>query len=676
MKTKFLFNKGFEVFNRERYVVANPITKRACAETYRLTRIRDGKPFLMKVYTPWSMPEKLKFREGPRLLAYLNSSGISKALSIIAWGEFSSEGGKLFPYVISDYFECGVLSDKLLTDGPVDALSAVSICLDIAGILLGLRAPEGCSFVHCDICPDNIMFGRDENGDLRAHLVDNDHLIHIGDGEEHDNYWSDVDLRYTAPEIMTWAGIFSNSDVYSLGVILHECYYGRYPWALDLEDYELADTADKRDMLMHARSTDPLRHSAHLPLDYERYGIIIDDIVKDFTIFDYEDDYSLAESIRPSLLQAWQMLLAAKSAISSPDLAEGYEYDAYLSRFVDMRATRFSDIFPETGPRTRETPEKTDNAPDSPAAQKIEASSADDSEFTNVELGYSPLVRMHNPGAGGFKDVAGMEQLKEYMQKKLLYFLKNPGLAREYKIDLPNGMLLYGPPGCGKTFFAEKFAEESGFNYALVKASDLGSTWVHGAQGKIGMLFKEARAKKPCIICLDEFDAFAPRRETITNANLSGEVNEFLSQLNNCGKDRVFVIATTNNPEIIDPAMLRSGRLDRCIYIPEPDSQARRAVFRLCVEKRPHSGDIDYKLLAARTECYVTSDICGIVNDAAMNAAYSRKPVSGDLLLQAIDNWKPTVSRDLLEKHREIRARMESASPAEIAIALNDKILN
>ena len=183
--------------------------------------------------------------------------------------------------------------------------------------------------------------------------------------------------------------------------------------------------------------------------------------------------------------------------------------------------------------------------------------------------------RMQPKRGNGFADVAGMSEIKSVMQKKIINILKDPQKAERFKIQIPNGMLLYGPPGCGKSFIAEKFAEEAGYNYVFVKSSDLASIYVHGSQEKIGALFDEARKNAPTILNFDEFEALVPNRSKINNTSESGEVNEFLSQMNNCGKDRIFVIASSNRPDLIDPAILRKGRIDKVIFIPVPDKEAR-----------------------------------------------------------------------------------------------------
>jgi transitional endoplasmic reticulum ATPase len=177
----------------------------------------------------------------------------------------------------------------------------------------------------------------------------------------------------------------------------------------------------------------------------------------------------------------------------------------------------------------------------------------------------------------------------------------------------------------------------------------------------MNQLFKEAKSKAPCVLCFDEFDAFAPDRASLSHsANLSGEVNEFLSQLNNIGNEKIFIIATTNNPEGIDPAVLRSGRIEHKFYIPAPDFEARKAVIKLATLNRPSAEGIDFDHLAKLTEGYVTSDLSLIVNDAAMNAAYARKFITQSMIEEAISNYRPSVSKEVINEHEEIRKRIES----------------
>lgn len=262
----------------------------------------------------------------------------------------------------------------------------------------------------------------------------------------------------------------------------------------------------------------------------------------------------------------------------------------------------------------------------------------------------------------GFADVAGMHEVKEYMQKKIINVLKNPAKAEKFKIQIPNGMLLYGPPGCGKSFIAEKFAEEAGYNYIFVKSSDLASIYVHGSQEKIAKLFDDARNNAPAIINFDEFEALVPNRSKINNASESGEVNEFLSQMNNCGKDRIFIIASSNRPDLIDPAVKRKGRLDQIIYIPVPDEEAREGIFKIHMQERPTTGEIDYKRLSSLTENYVASDIAYIVNDAATRAFEDDIEISQELLEEVIKENNPSISPKDLRFYENIRSEIESTN--------------
>lgn len=294
---------------------------------------------------------------------------------------------------------------------------------------------------------------------------------------------------------------------------------------------------------------------------------------------------------------------------------------------------------------------------------KIEVESAP-SSMTKVgeEDGESKI----KPKSGnGFADVAGMEDIKKMMTNKIINVLKNPERAEKFKIQIPNGMLLYGPPGCGKSFIAEKFAEEAGYNYVFVKSSDLASIYIHGSQEKIGKLFEEARKNAPTILNFDEFEALVPNRSKIDNVGESGEVNEFLTQMNNCGKDRVFIIASSNRPDLIDPAIRRRGRIDYTIYIPLPDKEAREGMFRLHLEGRPVSSEIDYSVLADKTENYVASDIAYIVNDAATRAFEDDSEISQSLLEEVIKENASSVTKEEIKKYEDLKMKMESKEKEE-----------
>ncbi len=211
----------------------------------------------------------------------------------------------------------------------------------------------------------------------------------------------------------------------------------------------------------------------------------------------------------------------------------------------------------------------------------------------------------------------------------------------EYGLSIPNGMLLYGPPGCGKTFFAEKMAEEIGFSFYQIKPSDIQSKWVNASQENIKNLFDDARENAPSIIFIDELDALVPDRDTsnISHMNTTA-VNEFLAQMNNCGEDGLFVVGATNRPNAIDPAVLRSGRLDKHVYLPPPDFEAREKMFRIYLEKRPTDLGINYSKIAEKTENYVSSDIKLIADQASREALKNKSKITEEIILNVIKNTK------------------------------------
>ena len=266
----------------------------------------------------------------------------------------------------------------------------------------------------------------------------------------------------------------------------------------------------------------------------------------------------------------------------------------------------------------------------------------------------------------GFADVAGMDALKEQLQSDVIDLLKNPEQAEALGLHVPNGLLFYGPPGCGKTYFAEKFAEELGCNYQYIKCSDVASPYIHGGQEKIAAVFDEARENAPTILFFDEIEAMIKDRSKHTNVSEAGEVNEFLAQLNNCGQDGVIVIGATNKPTEIDEAALRAGRLEYKYYIPQPDFETRKDLFRINLNKRKTDFGIDFDKLARLTDNYVSADIRLIV-DTAARLVFRRHLdcITMEILEEAISQTKPSISIDMIKKHEAIRDEFEGVKRAE-----------
>lgn len=259
----------------------------------------------------------------------------------------------------------------------------------------------------------------------------------------------------------------------------------------------------------------------------------------------------------------------------------------------------------------------------------------------------------------GFAAVAGMEELKQKMREEVIEPLHDPEEYHRYGVTIPNGMLLYGPPGCGKTFFAKHFAEEVGFNFMCITPATLKSRYVNATQENIAKMFKEAEENAPTVIFIDEMNELVPNRDDGNVHEMSrSAVNEMLAQMDRTGEKGVFIIGATNYPNMIDPAILRAGRLDKKYYIGVPDFEARMALFKLYLEKRPYDFGLDYSQLADMTQGYVSADIQLIVNDASRNALRQHSKITMELLKAAISNTNPSLSNNELRKYERIRAMM------------------
>jgi len=291
---------------------------------------------------------------------------------------------------------------------------------------------------------------------------------------------------------------------------------------------------------------------------------------------------------------------------------------------------------------------------------EIEVEDVDTVQKVKSEEKDDKKIKTQKAKGKGFGAIAGMKELKAQLQLDVIDALHKPAEYAKYGVTIPNGMLLYGPPGCGKTFFAKHFAEEVGFNFMLVTPSTLKSRFVNATQENIAKMFQEAEKNAPTIIFIDEINELLPNRDSDAHEMSKSAVNEMLAQMDRTGEKGIFIVGATNYPDMIDPAMLRAGRLDKKFYLPPPDFEARKAMFEMYLKNRPLDFGMDYDKLSTLTANYVSSDIEFLVNEASRLALKEKSRITMTILANIIKVTKPSVPLHELQKYETVRAKMNS----------------
>ncbi|MEM3326788.1 MAG: AAA family ATPase, partial [Thermoproteus sp.] len=284
-----------------------------------------------------------------------------------------------------------------------------------------------------------------------------------------------------------------------------------------------------------------------------------------------------------------------------------------------------------------------------------------------------------------WNDIGGYDDIKQELREIVEWPMKYRTYFDELGIEPPKGILLYGPPGVGKTMFAKAVATESGANFIAVRGPEILSKWVGESEKAVREIFKRARMAAPCVVFFDEIDSIAPARGSrLGDSGVTDRiVNQLLAEMDGIGAlKNVVVMAATNRPDILDPALLRPGRFDRIIYVPPPDEKARLEIFKvhtkrvkLCDEAASKDGKckkedvVDLAELAKMTEGYTGADIAALVREAAMLAlretirerAGSARPVSRQHFMEAMKRIPPSLTKEDIRRYEDMSKRIKRA---------------
>ncbi|NXW74379.1 PEX1 factor, partial [Hirundo rustica] len=249
-------------------------------------------------------------------------------------------------------------------------------------------------------------------------------------------------------------------------------------------------------------------------------------------------------------------------------------------------------------------------------------------DFQKALKDFTPLAlrnaNLHKPKDLDWDRIGGLKDVKQMLRDTIMLPAKYPELFANLPIRQRSGVLLYGAPGTGKTLLAGVVARESGMNFISIKGPELLSKYIGASEQAVRDIFNRSQAAKPCIVFFDEFDSIAPRRGHDNTGVTDRVVNQLLTQLDGVeGLQGVYVLAATSRPDLIDPALLRPGRLDKCLYCPPPDQNSRYEILKALSHSLSLANDVDFQDLAAKTEQFTGADLKALLYNAQLEAIHT-----------------------------------------------------
>ena len=266
-----------------------------------------------------------------------------------------------------------------------------------------------------------------------------------------------------------------------------------------------------------------------------------------------------------------------------------------------------------------------------------------------------------------WENVGGLDEAKKILEENLIAAINEPEKFLKMGIKPPKGALLYGPPGCGKTMLARAVSTESGGNMILVRGPEILSKWVGESEKALREIFRKAKTSSPCVIIFDELDSLARLKSGEESGVGETILSQLLTEMEEGSSSRVVVIGITNRPDMIDNAMLRSGRLDLRIFVPPPDEKGRLSIIEVLTENMPLSSDVNLKEIAVATQNYSGADLTALCREAAVEAMQnsSNKITSKNFAL-GMKRVKPSISKEVETWYEKMKDGVSNIVPKEI----------